>query len=198
MCEECEVPLCKHCFKAVAGERAPRMPERALSNDMMTFYAPKVLYEKKVTIMEMICASVCLTTMIAFTLERKHRKTQPRMFDQEVHMQRHTVGARGNATSFPMPWQEILDELKNIDDQATAGNVPDLPRNGEELVNWVQVLLKTSGANTYGKKSCGGGLSSVRGRLLRQPGWRSQFPCDTKLVSLPGGGWPPRAKSWYC
>ena len=46
------------------------MPPAALANDMMIFYAPRELYTKKVTIMEMICASVCLTSMICFSLEK--------------------------------------------------------------------------------------------------------------------------------
>ena len=76
------------------------MPAEALGNDLMIVYAPSILYEEKVTFMEMICASVCLTTMICFTLERKYRPAG-RLFDVPVRMQRHAVGARGNATSFP-------------------------------------------------------------------------------------------------
>ena len=63
------------------------MPPAALANDMMVFYAPKELYTQKVTVMEMICASVCLTSMICFSLEKKYRGE--RAFDEEVHMQHH-------------------------------------------------------------------------------------------------------------
>jgi hypothetical protein len=93
--------------------------------------------------MELICASVCLTTMISFTLEKKHRGSE-RLFDQPVHMQRHTIGTRGNATSFPMPWEEILRMLQDVDQTEDSGAL-DLPHSGEELVRWAQVLLKTSG-----------------------------------------------------
>ena len=40
------------------------VPPAALANDMMVFYAPKELYTQKMTVMEMICASVCSTSMI--------------------------------------------------------------------------------------------------------------------------------------
>ena len=81
--------------------------------------------------------------MISFTLEKKYRgKEEKRLFDQAVHMQR-PIGTRGNATTFPMPWQEILRMLQDVD-RGDAGGV-DLPHSGEELVRWVQVLLKTSG-----------------------------------------------------
>ena len=62
-------------------------------------------------------------------------------------MHRHTVGARGNATSFPMPWADILRLLKDVDDnQASGRDAADLPHTGDELAHWVQILLKTSGA----------------------------------------------------
>ena len=96
------------------------MPYAALTNDLMTFYAPTLLYEKQDTAMELICASVCLTTMISFTLEKKYRG-EDRLFDQPVHMQRHTIGTRGNATSFPMPWQEILRMLEDVEPSEDLG-----------------------------------------------------------------------------
>ena len=146
LCEQCEVPVCRDCECDLGRGPRPRMPIRALSNDLMIFYAPRILYAKKVTIMEMICASVCLTTMITFTLEKKYR-AQQRLFDSTVHMHRHTVGARGNATSFPMPWADILRLLKDVDDnQASGRDAADLPHTGDELAHWVQILLKTSGA----------------------------------------------------
>ena len=82
------------------------MPPMALTNDMMIFYAPVEIYEERMTVMEMICSSVCITSMICFSMEVKFGN----MLDSEVHMHRHRVGARGNVTSFPMPWQALLDE----------------------------------------------------------------------------------------
>ena len=115
--------MCKYCEAALTHAHGARMPESALANDLMVFYAPSILYEKEVTMMELICASVCLTTMISFTLEKKYRGKEQRLFDQAVHMQRHTIGTRGNATSFPMPWEEILrmlQEVEDADDQIIA------------------------------------------------------------------------------
>ena len=114
------------------------MPAAALANDLMIFYAPRELYTEQVTVLEMICASVCLTSMICFTLEKKCRGDRP--FDEEVHMHRHRMGARGNATSFPLPWHDLLLQLGEND----ANAAPDLPHTGEVLSNFVSVLLKTS------------------------------------------------------
>ena len=84
---------------------------RVLSNDMMIFYAPKSIYEDKMTVLEMICSSVCITSMICFSMEVKYGH----LLDTSVHMQDTRVAARGNAISFLIPWQSILAELRKIE-----------------------------------------------------------------------------------
>ena len=59
------------------------MPPAALVNDMMIFYAPRELYLHEMTVMEMICCSVCITSMICFSLEVKFGN----MLNSELHMQ---------------------------------------------------------------------------------------------------------------
>ena len=59
------------------------MPPASLCNDMMMCYAPRELYINKVTILEMICASVCMTSMICFYREKKYRAARP--YDATVH-----------------------------------------------------------------------------------------------------------------
>ena len=91
--------------------------------------------------MEMICASTCLTSMICFSMEVKYGN----MLDSKLSMQRHRVGARGNATTFLLPHEILLAELQRLDDQAKSQEQrTDLPRNGEQLKYVVQVLLKTN------------------------------------------------------
>ena len=67
-------------------------------------------------------------------------------------MQRHTVGARGNATSFPMPWDRILSALHELEDKGGDASSIELPHAGDELSQWVQVLLKTSGTEEESDK----------------------------------------------
>ena len=76
--------------------------------------------------------------MICFTLELKYRRENP--FDSQVYMARHRMGARGNETSFPLPWERILQELRQTE---TASVAPQLPWVGEELANKVAIMLKT-------------------------------------------------------
>ena len=102
---------------------------------MWTGFAPRVLYaEEAVTVMELICASACLTSMICFSLEVKYGH----LLSTDVHMHRHRAGARGNVTCFPLPWEDLLQELRQRPDAAQ-----ELPRTGRELADVVQVLLKT-------------------------------------------------------
>ena len=138
-CTNCTVPLCHECGDKFAWREKPEMPPADLANDMMIFYAPRELYTLEATVLEVICSSVCITTMICFTMEAKYRKENP--FDSESHMARHRMGARGNATSLPLPWQDILHRLRtNEEDEACA----DLPWIGDELSSDVSILLKTS------------------------------------------------------
>ena len=143
ICEQCQIPQCHECKNSMYDKRGRAvMPAAALANDMMIFYAPSILYTERVTVMEMVCASVCLTSMICFSLEKKYRGD--RAFDEGVHMNNHRMGARGNATSFPLPWQDLFLQLQKTDQDRRMCTGPELPRSGDELSDFVSVLLKTS------------------------------------------------------
>ena len=125
------------------------MPSASLCNDMMIYYAPSILYKENVSVMEMICASVCITSMISFTLEKKYRGC--RSMDQTFNANRHRMAARGNATSFPLPWEDLLRQLQDGEEMAKLGKQVSLPRTGKELVNIVSVLLKTASGDDTDK-----------------------------------------------
>ena len=61
--------------------------------------------------------------------------------------------ARGNATSFPLPWHDLIQQLHKHkhDDDASAQHRVVLPRTGEDVANVVSVLLKTCDAKDYDK-----------------------------------------------
>ena len=65
LCAECWVPICELCESCIYADR-PRLSHCALANGMMICYAPPELYSKRVTVIEMICASVCITPMARF------------------------------------------------------------------------------------------------------------------------------------
>ena len=149
LCKQCYVPICKRCEECLKDteslQRGP--PAHALANDMVAFYAPRELYEYRVTMMEMICASPCFTTMICFSLEKKFRQT--RALDEHVHMQRVRQGARGNATTFPLAWERMIEELEALEEGQEGQDAgPNLPRTGEDLSDMVSVILKSGGELT--------------------------------------------------
>ena len=161
LCLDCNIPICRVCHKSVQSKR---LPAQALANGMwigephseyytrmnikdMTGHT--TLYEGGITVMEMICASVCYTCMICFSLEYRFGS----MHGTDVNMNRHRVGARGNVTCFPLPWEQLLEQFEDIAERRAQ-----VPRTGDELADLVRVLLKTSAAedgdHTSMLKSC--------------------------------------------
>ncbi|CAJ1341649.1 unnamed protein product, partial [Effrenium voratum] len=141
LCEHCELPVCGGCLDHLARAQLPPL---SLANDMWTGYAPERIYAEEATAMELICASPCVTTLICMSMEARFR-SEACALDETAHMARHRFGARGNALSFPLPWEDVLKALQGEGDQAAA-----LPRSGAELGQLVRVLLKT---NKKGKTS---------------------------------------------
>ena len=76
-----------------------------------------------------------------------------RSLDGDVHANTHRMAARGNATSFPLPWEDLLLQLHASDRCASAGAGIPLPRAGVELANVVSMLLKTAGGDDDGQAS---------------------------------------------
>ena len=109
---------------------------------MWTGYSLQRIYEQKVTAIELVCASPYLTSMVLLSMEsRKKRQAEdPGIFDEKAHMARHRFGARGNAITFPMPVEEML--------QALQGKLPEedaaVPRSGAQLGQAFRVILKTN------------------------------------------------------
>ena len=62
--------------------------------------------------------------------------------DQLHNANRHRMAARGNATSFPLPWEDLLKQLQNANEMAELGKQIALPRTGTHLAEVVSILLK--------------------------------------------------------
>ena len=69
------------------------------------------------------------------------------LLDTTVHKQDTIVAARGNATSFLMPWQSILSDMRKLEHKQERLEAPDLPLGGSDLRSVVQVLLKCNDAS---------------------------------------------------
>ena len=70
------------------------------------------------TVMEMICCSPCITSMICFSLEVKiqndagGKPSKEKLFDSVAVFRDGRLAARGNATIFMLPWQGMLQEAR--------------------------------------------------------------------------------------
>ena len=105
---------------------------------MWTGFASQIIYDEKVTVVEMICASACIVSLICFSMEVERGS----LLQGQAHMARHRVGARGNTTVFPLPLQELFAELSECKNLEKEKRVPNLPRLGSELANIVKVIIK--------------------------------------------------------
>ena len=57
-------------------------------------------------------------------------------------MNRHRLCAKGNATTFPLPWEDLLAEFERLGTPATNACVNMLPHVGKELSDKVAVIIK--------------------------------------------------------
>ena len=62
-CEACETPCCQECPHHIFAEE-PAMPLAALAHDMIIYYAPTEFHTDNITVMELLCASVCIASML--------------------------------------------------------------------------------------------------------------------------------------
>ena len=129
------------CADAVVLEA--KLPPLSYANDMWTGYGLDMIYERKATAIELLCASPCLTSVVLLSMESKHRQ-EPRtaVFDEQAHMARHRFGARGNATTFPLPVEALLQKLTAHIERTDADDA--VPRRGKKLCEIFRVLLKTN------------------------------------------------------
>ena len=94
ICENCELPVCKECWKTLS--KSHKRPHMSLANDLWTGYIPKIIYEKNCTYMELLAASVCSPTLMSIQYEFYKQYVDKNK--ENVHMQQHRTGARGNFT----------------------------------------------------------------------------------------------------
>ena len=138
LCAHCEIPMCTSCRTRIYRQRMK--PLEALSNDLFLGHPPKELYEQECTILELLCASPCMTALTCFSIEWRY--LQDRSLAQDALMNRHRLCAKGNATTFPLPWEDLLAEFERLGTPATNTSVNMLPHVGKELSDKVAVIIK--------------------------------------------------------
>ena len=103
----------------------------ALCNDMFFGYTPSVIYEHSVTIVEMICASICVANNTQIQLnvfETLHHDV--------VHDPRHRTGSRGNHTVWPHLPEDIAAMSAVLESMQLL-----LPHWGKGLLDYIHIVI---------------------------------------------------------
>ena len=139
VCMQCEVPLCSSCWTYLYRHRSK--PPEALSNDMILGHPPREIYTQECTVLELLCASPCMTALTCFSIEWRY--LQDRSLAQDAFMNRHRLCAKGNATTFPLPWEDLLSEFQRLDKKlASSQAAACLPHVGKALSDKIAVIIK--------------------------------------------------------
>ena len=138
MCAHCRVPICIACYDSLY--RRGQKPAEALTNDMLLGHPPRELYALQCTVLEVLSASPCLTALTCFSIEWRY--LSDRSLAQDAFMNRHRLCAKGNATTFPLQWEDLLSELERLNPTASTAATCRLPHVGYELRDKIAVLIK--------------------------------------------------------
>ena len=98
----------------------------------------------------MLCASACITSMICFTLEKTCQGH--RAMDDHVHGNTHRMAAPGDAASFPLPWQDLLQPLHEGAVVEELGKSASLARTGKELTHVLFYVIEHVSRRRYRHK----------------------------------------------
>ena len=146
MCEHCEVPLCVSCADSLKA-KIPKMPKFALTNDMWTGFVLSYIAKNKCTVVDLICASPLMPTMIMSQIDyfRDGFGTEVQqgssLFGQFAHQPHGPCAARGNITAYGMPWCDVFTEFQKI--MSCSSVRVELPRMGESLTDVLMVIIRT-------------------------------------------------------
>ena len=87
-----------------------------------------------------LCASPCMTALTCFSIEWRY--LQDRSLAQDAFMNRHRLCAKGNATTFPLPWEDLLSEFDRLGYGTDQRWSRQLPHVGKDLIDKVAVIIK--------------------------------------------------------
>jgi len=143
---------------------------------MFTGYVPRSLVAQKVTVMEAICASPCVTTLVCMTMMAKYENNirqegqEADPLNSKAQMARHRFGTRGNALTFPLPLEDLFAALQSHQQDLEEGQPLRLPRVGTELAHVARVLLKTNREGATDEKDI---KTLIHQAMVRREAWRS-------------------------
>ena len=137
VCPKCQVPLCRDCRITMASPDPTCAVPMALANDNWYDYAPELIYKWKVRFIEAAAAAPVWTTMIVYYIE----EDQGHLLNEHLQQPQYRTAARGNATSYHMPWEDILKSLSKV---CADPELSMLPHDEDTLARLVGFQLRSN------------------------------------------------------
>ena len=125
LCAECSIPLCQRCEEACVS-RWRGAPPMVLCNDNFWGYTTDILYRYQVRWIEAAIVNPIWTTMLVYYVEGDYGH----LMNEEMGQQKYRTVVRGSCCSFHMPWEDILEELR---EKALDEDFKEIPRPQECL-----------------------------------------------------------------
>jgi len=130
LCKSCMLSICVDCETHLCSTKK-QTPQLALSNDMFIGWIPEIIYSRKMTYVDVLCASVMSVNVMSMQLDYYG---DPRREQVGNHTAR--TGARGNFIAFGLPLEELAKAFNSV----KSGDIA-LPRWGKDLAGLVQVYI---------------------------------------------------------
>ena len=137
ICQKCRVPVCKECYMRLCHQRDAGIP-MALCNDNFWGYTTSLIAKYKVRWIEAAIVSPCWTSMICFYVEGDFGH----LMTEELSGQRYRTMVKGSCFSVHMPWEDILESLR---DNCESSDLEHLPRPEECLKYMLRLHLQVGG-----------------------------------------------------
>ena len=140
ICGRCQIPLCCTCFRRIRKRSGSNTIPMVLCNDNFWGYALAAIWKYNVRWVEAAIASPCWTSMMVYYVEGDGGH----LMNERLGEQLFRTAVRGSASTFHMPWEEIL---KNLQSNCLDKELAQLPRPEERLKYLLRVHVKLGGVD---------------------------------------------------
>ena len=135
LCGDCRIPICHSCWHYAWSKRYNYRIPMCLANDNFWGYTTSLLTRYRVRWIEAAIVTPCWTNMLIYYVEGDHGH----LMNEEMGQQKFRTVVRGSCASYQMPWEDILDSLRqNCADRDLA----EVPHPEETLKYMLRVHLK--------------------------------------------------------
>ena len=140
LCRNCQVPICTDCWWKSKSEKYNHRIPMALSNDNFIGYTSDIIARYKVRWLEAAIVQPCWTNILIYYVEGDHGH----LMNENMQNQRSRTVVRGGCVSYRMPWEDVLESLKQ---NMTDKDFMTYPLRQECLKYVLRVHLQVAGVD---------------------------------------------------